>query len=248
MCRSLQQLRKVLQRASLPSTPIPQFWTRESCTRCRVTLLIRSLSGKTLMVVSGLDELVSQFRTRLSALTGIPQCHFYLTHQGRVMVDDNTLNRQGCCRGSLICMCSGFQGSGKPPVVPGSWHCHTCNLGVCWPSRNTCFRCLVPRGSSALLPKPRHQRETQALDRAPQRSPAVELTQRRASTSVPGSSAPRVVPPHVLAGNDNGDAQAVLKVLRGLGLGGFTGAGGEKKKTCSLRPRKFPRGKGRWLI
>ena len=120
----------------------------------------------------------------------------------------NTLKRQGC---------SDLHG-GKPPVVPGSWHCCTCNLGGCWPSRNTCFRCLAPRGSSAPLPKPRHQRETQALGRAPQRSPAVEPTQRRASTSGPGVAAPRVVPPRVPAGNGNVDAQAVLKTLRGLGL------------------------------
>ena len=83
---------------------------------------------------------------------------------------------------------------------------------------NTCFRCLAPHGSPASLPKPRHQTETQALGRAPQRPPAVEPTQRRASSSVPGASAPRVVPPRVPAGNGNGDAQAVLKMLQGLGL------------------------------
>ena len=139
------------------------------------------------------------------------------------MVDEDTLKRQGCGRDSLICMCSGLKGGGKPPVVPGSWHCYVCNLGGCWPSRNTCFRCLAPRGSSASLPKLRHQRETQALGRAPQRSPAVKPTQRRASTSVPGAAAPRVVPPRVPAGNGNGGAQAVL-----WALGRFTGAGGDK--------------------
>ena len=41
-----------------------------------VTLLVRSLSGETLVVVSDLDELVSHFCTRHSKLTGVLQCHF----------------------------------------------------------------------------------------------------------------------------------------------------------------------------
>ena len=69
-------------RFALPSTQNPQLWTH-------VTLLIRSLSGETLVVVSDLEELVSRFRIRLSVLTGIFRCHFYLTHQGRVLVDEN---------------------------------------------------------------------------------------------------------------------------------------------------------------
>ena len=45
------------------------------------------------------------------------------------MVDENTMKWQGCCRDSLICMRSWLKGSGKLPLVPGSWHCYTCNLG-----------------------------------------------------------------------------------------------------------------------
>ena len=64
----------------------------------------------------------------------------------------------------------------------------------------------------------RPQRERQALGRAPQRSPAVELMQRgpRAPTSgFPSSGAPHVLPPRATA---DADTQAVLKALRGLGL------------------------------
>ena len=89
---------------------------------------------------------------RLSELTGVPQCHFYLTHQGRVLVDEDTLKRHGCGRDSPICMCSVLKGGGKPPVVPGSWHCSVCNLGGCWPSRNTCFHEL--KGGLTPPPKP----------------------------------------------------------------------------------------------
>ena len=38
VCRSLQQLRKVPQCASLPSTQKPRFWAREVCTMCRTSL------------------------------------------------------------------------------------------------------------------------------------------------------------------------------------------------------------------
>ena len=159
-----------------------------------VTLLVRSLSGKTLVVVSDLDELVSHFCTRLSELTGVLQCYFYLTHPGRVMVDEDTLKRQGCGIYSLICLCSGLK---------GEWETSS-GAGLMALLHVQFARVLAVAGhvfpvscSSRILgfPKPRHQRETQA-----------------------GAAAPRVVPPRVPAGNGNGDAQAVLKMLRGLGL------------------------------
>ena len=166
----------------------------------RVTVLVRSLSGKTSVVDGDLGELVSQFNSRLALLTGIPRCHFHLSHQGN---------------DALICMHSGVRGGVKPPVVPGSWHCYTSNLEGCWPSRNTCFRCLAPRGASPSAGNRRQQRENQALGRAPQRSPAVEPMHRRASASdpPPEPAAPRVVPPRV-PGADGTDTQSVLKTLR----------------------------------
>ena len=95
-----------------------------------VTLLVRSLSGKTLVVAGDLGELVPQFSSRLELLTGIPHCHFfYTTHQGRDMWDECTLGRLVCDQDALICMRAGLRGGGKPPVVPGSWHCYVCNLG-----------------------------------------------------------------------------------------------------------------------
>ena len=102
-----------------------------------VTLLVRSLSGKTLVVDGDLGELVSQFSFCLALLTGIPRRHFCLTHQGRVTGEENTFGRQGCGKDALICMRSGLRGGVKPPVVPGSWHCYTCNLGGCWLLRDT---------------------------------------------------------------------------------------------------------------
>ena len=74
-----------------------------------VTLLVRSLSGKKLVVNGDLRELVSQFSSRLALITGIPRCHFYLT-QGRVMGEESTLGRQGCGKDAVICMHSGARG------------------------------------------------------------------------------------------------------------------------------------------
>ena len=141
-----------------------------------VTLLVRSLSDETLMVAGDLGELASQLSSRFELLTGIPQRHSCLTHQGRVMGDECTLGRLQCNQDALICLRSALKGSGKPPVEPGSWHCYRCNLGGCWPARNTCFQCLAPRGETAPVASRRPQLEDQALGRAPQRSPAVEPT------------------------------------------------------------------------
>ena len=106
-----------------------------------VTLLVRSLSGKMLVVDGDLGEPVSQFSSRLALLTGIPRCHFYLTHHGRIMGEQSTLGRQRCGKDALICMRSGLREGVKPPVGPGSWHCYTCKLGKhvlgiasCWQS------------------------------------------------------------------------------------------------------------------
>ena len=140
--------------------------TREVCTKCRTSVSSSVPSPVRRWWLSP----ISMSSCPASVLA--PQCSLACVTSTSLIKDGswwiaNTLKRQGCCRDALICMCSGLKG------VPGSWHCYTCNLGGCWPSRNTCFRCLAPRGCSAPLPKPRHQRETEALGRAPQRSPAV---------------------------------------------------------------------------
>ena len=135
------------------------------------------------------------------------------------MVEESFLAQQEGGKDALFCMRSGLRGGVKPPAAPGSWHCYTCNFGGCWPSRNTCFRCLALPGASPPAGNRRQQRETQALDRAPQRSPAVEPTHRRASTSgpPPEPATPRVVPLR-LPGAGGTDAQPVLKTLCGPGL------------------------------
>ena len=61
------------------------------------------------MVAGDLGELVSQFSSRLELLTGIPQCHFYLTHQGMVMWYEFSLGRLGCDPDALICMRAGLR-------------------------------------------------------------------------------------------------------------------------------------------
>ena len=83
------------------------------------------------------------------------------------MRDGLSLEQSGCSRDALLCMRTGLRGGVKPPTVPGSWTCSTCNLGGRWLARNTCFRRRQPR-------------EKQALGRAPQRSPAVDPAQRDA--------------------------------------------------------------------
>ena len=68
----------------------------------------------------------------------------------------------------------------RPPPVPGSWHCHVCDMGGCWPARNTCFRCLAPRGT---VPQPQSRseppRENQFPVQSPQPSGGVNPTYRK---------------------------------------------------------------------
>ena len=106
-------------------------------------------------------------------------------------MEEDTLKRQGCGRDSLICMCSGLKEVRETSRSAGL-------MALLFGRVLAVAEHVFPVScSSASLPKHRHQRETQALGRAPQRSPTVEPTQRRASTSVPGAAAPRVVPPRV---------------------------------------------------
>ena len=104
--------------------------------------------------------------------------------------------------------------SSETPPVPGSWHCYVCDMGGCWPARNTCFRCLAPRGT---VPQPQSRskppRENQFPGRSPQPSGGGNPTYRKLApqvASVPPTNGRSPTPV-------KGDALALVKALRGIG-------------------------------
>ena len=102
------------------------------------SLFFRSVTGKTLVIGVDRSESLSQLCLRLPSITSVSCGPFYLTLQGKIMEESLTLERSGCSKHALICMRTRLRGWSQPlPVVPGSWTCTSCNLGGCWPARNT---------------------------------------------------------------------------------------------------------------
>ena len=80
---------------------------------------------------------------------GVPDACFHLVGAGSKALRLGTiLSDAGVVGHSLLFMVGRLRGGSsrpRPPPVPGSWHCYVCDMGGCWPARNTCFRCLAPR-------------------------------------------------------------------------------------------------------
>ena len=115
-------------------------------------------------------------------------------------------------RGRLL---GGTSRGPRSPQVPGSWHCSVCNMGGCWPGRDHCFRCLTPRYANA------RRREANFPGRPPHHGVSREPTMRAPIPQPAPKSGPR--PPPCAASPPSsalppGQAQAVLKTLKGLGI------------------------------
>ena len=54
-------------------------------------------------------------------------------------------------------MCFRMNGGARHDV-PGSWTCMVCNMGGCWPVRQSCFRCGSARGTGPSIPAGREMR------------------------------------------------------------------------------------------
>ena len=195
----------------------------ESTKAEKFQVFVKNLAGKTVVVrgFSGLDE-VSLVVSQVESLTGVPRSLFYMVGaSGRRLQEDVTLVQSGIGPDSSLFMSARLRRGAvrsRAPLVPGSWTCSNCNMGVCWPSKNVCFRCLAPRPTHGpQYSPPRPATETQHLGRAP---PA----QRSGNPTVRRGSAPSPQPRPVHSGKPDttltlkGDGMAVLKAWRGLGI------------------------------
>ena len=117
------------------------------------------------MMVDDVKELVAMRE-------GVPAACFYLVGAGSKTLGLGTaLSDAGVVEHSLLFMVGRLrEGSSRPrpPPVPRSWHCYVCDMGGCRPARNTCFRCLAPRGT---VPQPQSRSKPPRDNQFPGRSP-----------------------------------------------------------------------------
>ena len=184
----------------------------------RFQVFVKGLAGHTLVIAgcSG-DMLVDDFVEPVAMRARVPAACFYLVGAGsKALRLGTTLSDAGVVGHSLLFMAGRLQGgSSRPRPPPGSWHCYVCDMGGCWPARNTCFRCLAPRGT---VPQPQSRskppRENQFPGRSPQPSGGGNPTYSKPApqvASVPPTSCRSSAPV-------KGDALALVKALRGFGV------------------------------
>ena len=126
----------------------------------------------------------------LSNLTDVPAQLFYLTLDGRrPSHDSGTL--VNIVSGQTVRMHGRLRGGATPAggLVETEWFCVACNRGGCWPTKQRCFRCNLPRvesdrmrGVPSFTPKggkgkgqQQQQREMQFPGRAPLPGPQFSM-------------------------------------------------------------------------
>ena len=183
--------------------------------------MLVTLSGKTLTMNEDPGILVSELLDKIAGLSALPTSAFYLTFGHTCLDGADTLKSAGVQRDSLLRMRGRLLGgTARGPrnfQVPGSWHCSFCNMGGCWPGRDRCFRCNNPRFSNAQRPP----RESHFPGRPVQHGVSREPTIRVSRPQPAPKSGPRPSPAaasHSSSASPPGNAQAVLKALKGLGL------------------------------
>ena len=137
------------------------------------------LIGMTLVVCGDIHESVSQLGVRLSSITGVLWCHFYLAYQVGVLVDSSSLEQSGCGKDALMYMHSGLR---KGQTSRCTWLLAPLFLHFAHPAGNR-----------------RQQRETQALGKAPKVLPRWNpRTDVRPQLVHPTSCVSQVVPPRLV--------------------------------------------------
>ena len=202
--------------APLPVFQVPGTHVHPAKSSGRFQVFVKGLAGHTLVIggCSGV-MMVDEFMELVALREGVPAACFYLVGAGsKALRLEMTLSDAGVVCHSLLFMAGRLRGGSsrpRPPPVPGSWHCFVCDMGFCWPARNTCSRCLAPRGT---VPQPQSRskppRENQFPERSPQPGGGGNPTYRKPVpqvASVPPSNGRSSAPV-------KGDALALVKALR----------------------------------
>ena len=125
----------------------------------RFQVFVKGLAGHTLVIggCSG-DNMVDDFIELVALREGFPVACFYLVGAGSKALRLGTaLSDAGVVEYSLLFMLGRLRGGSsgpRPPPAPGSWHCYACDMGGCWPARNTCFSGVSRRGALCLSHNP----------------------------------------------------------------------------------------------
>ena len=177
-----------------------------------VSLSLTCLSGKTLAD----HDSVSSLAHDISYVSCIPVEKFYFVVEGRVLSLESTLSQAGISWNVSVRMCFRLNGGAKHDV-PGSWTCMFCNMGGCWPVRQSCFRCGSARGTGPSFPAGREMRY-------PGRGAGGPVSNGNPSTRQPRPK-PRTVGPQPSPQSDlpqrsslKLDTPILLQVLQSLGL------------------------------
>ena len=190
-----------------------------------IQVFARCLTGRFLVFWVSERVTCSLLVSTLSSLTGVPSQLFYLTLDGRRLSHDSETVVH-IVSGQTVRMHGRLRGGASPAggLVETEWFCATCKRGGCWPTKQRCFRCNLPRVESDRMRgissfpaiggkgkgQQMQQREMQFLGRAPLPGPQFSTAPtwrppKKAKKST--AEAPPPLTPHV----------DVVGLLRGLG-------------------------------
>ena len=183
-------------------------------TELEVSFFVRTLPGRNIIVKMGKTCTVQELCSAVALRTGIPERHFYLLHNGRMLVSSSSLDFAGIVKDSQVVMCGRLHGGGRP-VIEGEWDCQKCGMQGCWPTRQRCFRCGQPRYAGGKVKLP--ERERNALGRPVVVPPRVNPTHRK-----PPRQTPQAAPVNPVVIEEGGligcDTQLLFEFLRQMGL------------------------------
>ena len=173
---------------------------------------VKSLCGASYVVKMEHHATVARVKQHVALKSGVREDAFHLVWEGRVLRDGDTLACLGVVREPSV-------GMGRQPQ-PGQWVCHSCGMGGCWPTRQSCFRCGVPQqgGIGGQIPP----RETHHPGQPSNQGFPINPTKRvlRGFNGGTGQSPPKMVPTVPLPSSNQGlaDPPLVLPILQSLGL------------------------------
>ena len=167
------------------------------------------VDGKTLVARVREGMLVSELRAEIARRLHASPGQCCATRGGKLLSLSSSVEEAAVVKDS----CVELDARGLGGSVPGEWFCNHCNRGGCWPARQRCFRCGMPRedaspgegdkakGKGGGPP----QRETSYPERGPSQASLV-----RSSKPAGEGTVPVHVPPEVVT--------QLLNVLQGLGV------------------------------
>ena len=185
------------------------------------SLLVRSLSGRTLVCSLPAGFTVDDLERCISEFSAVPRSSFFLTFQGKMISADQVKNMN--FGGPIPVVMHGRLRGGS--AIPGAWVCNVCNASGCWPTKSRCFRCGHARDSritsGASGSSPPAGREKAHPGRAPRAKAAPVNPTFRPPRVIPPkkSSSPAAAPAPPVSPQAQVSPDLLVATLRALGIG-----------------------------